>query len=56
MINLVSKTVKMNSDTFAPELEVTIRLPLEPIQNGVVIDPNFDKHVGRELLELLKSN
>ena len=51
-IRLISKEVKLNLDTFAPELELTVRIPLE-FQEQVVIDPEIETTIGKEILTLL---
>lgn len=54
-IKLVNKSVKMNSDTFAPELEVVVRLPLEiHKEDGKVMDPKFYENFGKEFFSLLE--
>ena len=45
----------MNDETFAPELEVVIRLPLEPMQDNNALDPNFYGNLGKELASLLEA-
>ena len=46
----------MNSDTFAPELEVVVRLPLEiHKEDGKVMDPKFYEHFGKEFFSLLEA-
>ena len=47
-LKLVRKTLKMNDETFAPELEVVIRLPLEPMQDNNALDPNFYGNLGKD--------
>lgn len=54
-LKLVSKTLKMNDDTFAPELEVVLRLPLESMQDNKALDPNFYENLGKELASLLEA-
>lgn len=53
-MKLISKQVKMNPDTFAPELEVVVRLPME-LAEGLVktSDEEFQSKLGKELFELL---
>ena len=55
LLKLVSKTLKMNDETFAPELEVLIRLPLETMQDNTALDPNFYENLGKELASLLEA-
>lgn len=54
-LKLVSKNLKMNDETFAPELEVVLRLPLEPMQDNNASDPNFYENLGKELASLLEA-
>lgn len=51
-ITLVNKEVKMHPDTFAPELVVTIRIPMEMEGKGVP-DPDWHKHFGEEFMSVL---
>ena len=52
-MELVSKTLKMNKDTFAPELEVVLRMPMEQHKKGDVEDPGVYEKLGKELVALL---
>jgi hypothetical protein len=54
-MKLISKQLKMNPDTFAPELEVVIRLPMEVAQDDTAVagDEEFQSKLGKELFELL---
>jgi hypothetical protein len=54
-MRLVSKELKMNPDSFAPELEVTVRLKLELAQDETIPESNFAEKFGKEFLELLES-
>ena len=53
LIKLVNKTLKMNDGTFAPELEVVLRIPMEPMQDNSAQDPNFYENLGKELESVL---
>jgi hypothetical protein len=55
-MKLVSKKLKTNPETFAPELELTLLLTLEPMQDGKALDTNFYENLGKEFVSLLKSN
>lgn len=61
-IRLISKEVKLNPDTFEPEAEVTIRIPLPLEEYGYPnpdygpANPNFAKDFGEEILSLIKQN
>lgn len=48
-MNLINKTIKSNENTFAPELEVTIRLPIDFIQNT---NPDYET-IGKELMQII---
>ena len=54
-MRLITKTVKINEDTFAPELEVTVRVSLAPMQDGLTIDKDFYENIGKEFLSLLEN-
>lgn len=53
-MKLISAQVKTNLETFQPELEVTVSLSIELMQDETVIDANFAEKVGKEFLTLLK--
>jgi|AntAceMinimDraft_11_1070367.scaffolds.fasta_scaffold23261_2 hypothetical protein len=53
MITLVRKQVAMNNDTFAPELEMTVRLPIELVQDTPALDSAFYEKIGRDFCTLL---
>jgi hypothetical protein len=55
-MKLVSKKLKTNPETFAPEMEVTLLLPLEPVQDGKALNTNFYENLGKKFVSLLKSN
>jgi len=58
-IRLIKQEIKLNPDTFAPEAEVMIRIPLPLADYGYpnpeygTANPNFDKEFGEEILTLL---
>ena len=54
-MKFVSAVVKMNDDTFAPELEITVRLTFEEEFDG---EPNaaYYEMIGRKLFSLLADN
>ena len=54
-MKLLSKTLKMNGDTFAPELEVVLRFPMEQYKEGGVKDSGFCEKLGKELVALLEA-
>jgi hypothetical protein len=54
-IKLVSKTIKVNEETFAPELEMVILIPMETTQDNQALDPLFYENLGKELVSLLES-
>ena len=51
-IRLVKKEVKSHPDTFAPELEITIRYPLVMAEQSAA-DPDVETKIGKEILTLL---
>lgn len=54
-MRLINKSIQLNNETFEPELEVTIRVRLEAVQDGKVLDPNFYENFGKEFATLLSS-
>jgi len=53
MITLVKKQVTMNNNKFAPEIEMTVRLPIEIVQDGTALDSAFYEKMGRDFFTLL---
>lgn len=43
----------MNKDTFAPELEVVLVIPIEQRKEGHIEDPGVYEKLGRDLVKLL---
>lgn len=56
-MKLISRHIKMNPDTFAPEMEIVLRLPMELAMNTLVhmTEDEFKNKLGKELFELLRS-
>jgi hypothetical protein len=58
-MRLVGKQVAMDPETFAPELLVTIAMPLEPTKNHAAfpngVDEVYEK-IGAEFVRLLKTD
>jgi hypothetical protein len=52
-MKLVSKKVRINDDSFNPELEIVIRFPLETLQDSKALDANFYEKLGRDLGSLI---
>ena len=53
-MNLVDKKVIIDETSLLPELEVTVRLPMKPIQGNITLDSNFYEKLGREFFDLLR--
>jgi len=51
-IRLIKQEVKSHPDTFAPELEITIRWPIVMAENSVP-DPDVEIKLGKEIMSLL---
>jgi hypothetical protein len=51
-IRLIKQEVKSHPDTFAPELEITIRWPIEMAEKSVRY-PDPETQIGKEILDLL---
>jgi hypothetical protein len=47
----------MNPDTFAPEMEIVLRLPMELVMDTLVTmtEEEFTNKLGKELFELLRT-
>lgn len=56
-MKLISRHIKMNPDTFAPEMEIVLRLPMELAMDTLVhmTEEEFKNKLGRELFEMLRS-
>ena len=56
-MRLISRHIKMNPDTFAPEMEIVLRLPMELAMDTLVhmTEEEFKNKLGRELFEMLRS-
>lgn len=54
-MKLISRRIKMNSDTFAPEMEIVLTLPMELAMDVLVTmtEEEFKTKLGKELFELL---
>lgn len=56
-MRLISRHIKMNPDTFAPEMEIVLRLPMELAMDILVTmtEEEFTNKLGKELFEMLRS-
>ena len=56
-MRLISRHIKMNPDTFAPEMEIVLRLPMELVMDTLVTmtEEEFTNKLGKELFELLRT-
>jgi len=56
-MKLISRRIKMNSDTFAPEMEIVLTLPMELAMDVLVTmtEEEFKTKLGKELFEMLRS-
>lgn len=56
-MRLISRHIKMNPDTFAPEMVITLALPMELAVDTLVhmTEEEFKNKLGRELFEMLRS-
>ena len=57
MMKLISRRIKMNPDTFAPEMEIVLTLPMELAMDVLVTmtEEEFKTKLGKELFEMLRS-
>lgn len=56
-MKLISRRIKMNPDTFAPEMEIVFTMPMEMAMDTLVhmTEEEFTNKLGRELFELLRT-
>jgi len=56
-MKLISRHIEMNPDTFAPEMEIVLRLPMELAMDTLVhmTEEEFTNKLGKELFEMLRS-
>jgi hypothetical protein len=55
-MRLISRHIKTNPDTFAPEMVITLALPME-LAKDVLVDmteEEFKNKLGRELFEMMR--
>jgi hypothetical protein len=52
-MKLVNKKLVVDEISFLPELEVTVRIPLESTQDNIALDRDFYEKFGREFLGLI---
>lgn len=57
-MRLISKELKFNPDTFAPELFLTVSVEMELLHNGAVLlgDDELALIVGREFVNMWKDH
>ena len=56
-MRLISRHIKANPDTFAPEMVITVALPME-LAKEVLVDMNedeFKNKLGHDLFELMRT-
>ncbi len=56
-MRLVKRHIKMNPDTVAPEMEITLALPMELAVETLtkMTEEEFQSKLGKELFELLRT-
>jgi hypothetical protein len=56
-MKLISRRIKANPDTFAPEMEIVLTLPMELAVDTLVhmTEEEFTNKLGRELFEMLRT-
>ncbi len=55
-MRLISRHIKTNPDTFAPEMIITLALPME-LAKDILVDmteEEFKNKLGKELFEMLR--
>jgi hypothetical protein len=55
-MRLISRHIKANPDTFAPEMVITLALPMELAMDTLVhmTEEEFKNKLGKELFEMLR--
>ena len=58
IMRLINKEVKVNTDSFQPEMVVTVAIPIEIMQDSLAFngEEQLAKEVGQAFLNALKSN
>lgn len=55
-MELISRRIKMNPDTHAPEMEVVLTLPMEFAMDALCrTEEEFEAKLGKELIALLRT-
>ena len=54
-MRLIEKQIKANPETFAPELLVTVALPIEFIDPSNLNESQSQENIGSEFVDLLKT-
>ena len=56
-MRLISRHIKANPDTFAPEMVITVALPMELAMDTLVTmtEEEFQIKIGKELFEMMRS-
>ena len=55
-MKLISRRIKMNPDTFAPEMEIVLTLPMEFAMDALLrTEAEFEAKLGKELIALLRT-
>jgi hypothetical protein len=52
----VSKKLVVDEKTLAPEMELVLRIPMEPLQDARAMDPNFYENIGKKFIEALEQS
>ena len=55
-MKLISRRIKMNPDTFAPEMEIVLTMPMELATDALLrTEDEFEAKLGKELIALLRT-
>ncbi len=56
-MKLISRKIKMNPDTFEPEMEIVLTMPMELAMDTLVhmTEEEFENKLGKELFGMLRS-
>lgn len=53
-MKIISHKLSIDETTFSPELEIVVRLPMEPTQDQMAVDAQFFEKFGRDFFSLLE--
>jgi hypothetical protein len=55
-MKIISHKLAIDETTFSPELEIVVRLSMEPTQDQMTVDAQFFEKFGRDFFSLLEQH